>query len=148
MGYGGQTSMIYSTYGINGSASFDTGTPLDGIGQQYERNSLGDLGDTLYLKDYLLVSNIYDDRFVRAKEVGTETNVSYWLASRNVSGYRFYGRVINYNPYNVIGYEIINSELVSCSTTSGCSDTGYSSYGVRPIITLKSGGSKIERLWK
>ena len=116
MGYNGQTPVIqtYSdsttctndatcktttTYAFDSSTndapqSSSTLLPTSGTGQEYLK---GVGGDTLYLKDYLLVKNVYGN--VIAQKVGTTTNTSYWLASRrfrfyDTSTFYFYGRCI------------------------------------------------------
>lgn len=61
MGYGGQTSIIGDTSAFDGTTNTPPSTtttlsPTTGTGEEY---SGGVLGDTLYLKDYTLVSNVY-----------------------------------------------------------------------------------------
>lgn len=85
MGYDGQTMTISDTSAFDGSTNISPGTtttpqPTSGTGEEYGG---GVLGDTLYLKDYQLVENIYGN--VIANKVGTSTAKDYWLASR-----RFY----------------------------------------------------------
>ena len=135
MGYDGQTLTIADTSAFDGTtntapSTTSTSSPITGTGQEY---SGGVLGDTLYLKDYLLVKNVY--RNVIAKKVGTTTATSYWLSSRS-----FY--------YNSATYFYFGGHCVNASGSLGDSILrGFysswhditSSYSVRPILTLKSG---------
>ena len=134
MGYGGQTSIIGDTSAFDGTtntapSTTSTSSPTSGTGQEY---SGGVLGDTLYLKDYLLVKNVYGD--VKANKVGTTTATSYWLASRRFgyssSVFYFRGRYVNASG------GLSGSYLRAFN--SGWVDNSYS-YAVRPILTLKSG---------
>ena len=82
MGYGGQTSIIADTSAFDGSTNTEPGTtttpsPESGTGEEY---SGGVLGDTLYLKDYQLVSGVYKsdtttygETGLKAYKVGTTT---------------------------------------------------------------------------
>ena len=152
MGYDGQTLTISDTSAFDGTSNTapsetSTPTPTEGTGQEYGG---GVLGDTLYLKDYQLVSNVYKqdnnstnycDTGVCAYEVGTTTKKSYWLSSRfydytSSTDYKFRARYIYYDEtvefggflahlslrgYNLIGW---------ADVTENCA--------LRPIITLKA----------
>ena len=137
IGYDGQTKTIMDTSTFDGSVNAfasQTSTPLPttGTGQEY---SGGSLGDTLYLKDYQLVNDIYGT--LDAKKVGTNTSTSYWLASRRyyitstgtASGYC--GRSIN------SGGSLSSYYYLRYYTSNGWSDETRG-FAVRPIITLKS----------
>lgn len=162
MGYGGQTPVIqvYSdktacssdttcktttTYAFDGSTSTapsttSTSSPTSGTGQEYGG---GVLGDTLYLKDYLLVRNVYKSDTstygtsgLKAYNVSSTSSVKgYWLASRrfswsSASSFNFYGREIYAN-----GFLDLN---VIRNFNSSWKNSTYSD-SVRPILTLKSG---------
>ena len=149
MGYGGQTPVIQTksstcddttcqtttTYAFDGSTktaptTTTTPDPTTGTGQEY----LGGVGgDTLYLKDYLLVTNVYGN--VKAYKVGTTTYANYWLASRrfywySATSFNFNGRYVNTSG-SLSGYYCRYLLYVWTDNPSG--------YYLRPIITLKSG---------
>ena len=135
MGYAGQTSTIADISAFDGStntspSTTSTSLPITGTGQEY---SGGVLGDTLYLKDYLLVKNVYGN--VIANKVGTTTATSYWLSSR-----RFYYRSAT-DFYFSGRYVLASGSLSNCYLrgfySSWIDYTGI--YSVRPILTLKSG---------
>ena len=152
MGYNGQTPEIqtYSdatactndatcktttTYAFDESTndapqSSTTPSPTSGTGQEYLK---GVGGDTLYLKDYLLVKNVYGN--VKAYKVGTETYTDYWLASR-----RFY--FTGASSFSFLVCSITFSGGVGSDTlryfNSRWNNRSYSS-SFRPILTLKSG---------
>ena len=155
MGYDGQTLTISDTsllettmddienfYG-NGSS---TANPTSGTGQEYRG---GLTGDTLYLKDFKLVSNAYKNEsayqgsygyWVKAYKVGTSPETStygttYWMASRRYraetgSLNQFSGRYIDAS-----GIIYNQHDFIWCSDT--CMDMNGSG-ALRPIITLKS----------
>ena len=137
MGYAGQTPTIADTSAFDGTTNTEPSTtstpsPETGTGQEY---SGGVLGDTLYLKDYLLVKNVYGN--VIANKVGTTTATNYWLSSRSVyyfgaANFFFYGRFV-YASGSLSGsyFRCLNSRWYDYSF----------SRSVRPIITLKSGVS-------
>ena len=136
MGYDGQTEYISDTSAFDGStdtppSTTPTLTPETGTGEEY---SGGVLGDTLYLKDYLLVKNVYGN--VIANIVGTTTVAAYWLSSRS------FGYVSA--PYWGFGGRIVLSSgslafyfFHHFNSGGWYDDANYSS--VRPILTLKSG---------
>jgi hypothetical protein len=136
MGYDGQTAIISDTTACDGSSSeppsiYATIDPISGTGEEFQG---GILGDTLYLKDYQLVKNVYGTVATTTK---SGTAVSYWIASRtyyfyNNSYYWFRGRVVNTDGTLVSG-NLVGREYGSWGW--GISD----SYHVRPIITLASG---------
>ena len=139
MGYDGQTEYISDTSEFDGTKTptytTSTPSPISGTGQEYTLTSPGDLGDTLYLKDYLLVKNVYGN--VKANKVGTTTATTYWLASRRFSysssDFNFNGRCVNAS--GSLGYNNFRSYNASNSIWY---DYDYH-YAVRPILTLKSG---------
>ena len=135
MGYDGQSEFMSNPSVFDGTtntapSTTTTLTLTSGTGQEY---SGGVLGDTLYLKDYLLVKNVYGN--VIANKVGTSTATSYWLSSRSfiygsAAYFRFDGRCV----YASGGLGTNNLLYFS----SGWYDVARS-YSVRPILTLKSG---------
>ena len=137
MGYGGQTSMIWDTSAFDGTSTTAPSTNItpdltSGTGQEYVG---GAAGDTLYLKDYLLVKNIYGN--VIADKVGTTTATTYWIASR-----KFYYYVANdYNFYGRCVFASGNLGGENYFRTRG--SNGWQNFSskaaVRPILTLKSG---------
>ena len=146
MGYGGQTPTIADTSAFDGTnntapATTDTASPTTGTGEEF---SGGVLGDTLYLKDYTLVSNVYKSDTttygstgLKAYKVGTTTETSYWLASRSyyygsATDFRFYYRYIGTSGGR--GRSVLRSY-------DGYWHYFSSSFALRPIITLKSGVS-------
>ncbi len=146
-GFDNQTLVIDNTYYFNGSTTtspgrFDTGKPTEGVGEEYEN---GLLGDTLYLKDYVLVSSVY--KADNNNTYGSTGLIAYdavrnWQSHYYVSSRYYYDG--NYQSYNfTIRY--INSVT---GALDGRSPRYYSrneiewknqtvSFGVRPIITLK-----------
>jgi len=144
MGYDGQTLIIDNTSAFDGStnvapSSSSTINPTVGTGEEYQD---GVLGDTLYLKDYNLVSNVYKSEpetyginGLIAYDKNTGYKESYWVASRSFeyntpSNYIFHGR-------EVPGY---NSEKLSNGFLREYSYGWYDhscGIGVRPIITLE-----------
>ena len=148
MGYDGQTLTISDTSSFDGtlnptdnpdvSPPSTQSTPTTGTGQEY---SGGVLGDTLYLKDYQLVGNVYKTDTATYGTTGlmaynkAGNARAYWLASRyyiytNATRFYFYGRDMsssgNSSNYNFRYYN------------SGWYDGEYG-YSVRPIITIRSG---------
>ncbi len=129
-GYDGQTLVLSNPV----STENHPVTPTSGTGEEFDG---GAGGDTLYLKDYLLINNIYET--LNANKVGTNSITNYWLSSR----YHTYYAGQSYLYSGRIWYYYNNSSFISNSTfndwrekdggngeTSGCS-------GFRPIITLK-----------
>ena len=144
MGYGGQTSIIGDTSAFDGTTNTapsetSTPTPTTGTGEEY---SGGVLGDTLYLKDYTLVSNVYKSDTttygssgLKAYKAGTTTATAYWLASRSFydnseTFFIFYGRYVSTSG---------GLSNLSLRIFSGIWSDQVYSYAVRPILTLKSG---------
>ena len=145
MGYGGQTSIIGDTSAFDGTTNTPPSTtttlsPTTGTGEEY---SGGVLGDTLYLKDYTLVSNVYKSNNatygssgLKAYKVGTTTATIYWLASRRF----YYGSAVYWGFYG--RYVGASGGLDSNGGFRGfygvwIDDTHGNA--VRPILTLKSG---------
>ena len=147
MGYGGQTSIIGDTSAFDGTtftspSSETTPDPTTGTGQEY---SGGVAGDTLYLKDYQLVGNVYKSDTttygssgLKANKVGNTTSTTYWLASRSFS----YGSMGGEAIFGFFGRCVDTSGGLSVITfrdfVGGWSNFAYS-HAVRPILTLKSG---------
>ena len=149
MGYAGQTSTIVDTSAFDGTTNTalsetTTPSPTTGTGQEY---SDGVLGDTLYIKDYLLVSNVYKSDTATYGSTGLKAyNVSntssvktYWIASRkffwnSVSYFFFGGRYVNTSG------DLGNDNL----RAFGSGNWGHysNSNSLRPILTLKSGLTK------
>ena len=148
MGYAGQTSTIVDTSAFDGTTNTalsetTTPSPTTGTGQEY---SDGVLGDTLYIKDYLLVSNVYKSDTATYGSTGliaynvsnTSLAKAYWVASRSfywmgASSFLFSGHYVATNG---------NLSYVSIRYFLG-SWTDYSrSNSLRPILTLKSGITK------
>ena len=135
MGYDGQTGTISPTTAFNGStnsppSTTTTPTITTGNGEEY---GSGVRGDTLYIKDYLLVKEVYGN--LKATTVGTSTEEAYWLASRRYDYYSntnfgFFGRNIS-----------ASGELESFNRLrhyfDGWIDTN-SSFAIRPIMTLNN----------
>ena len=143
MGYGGQTSIIGDTSGFDGTtntAPSTTTTPYSttGTGQEYQG---GVAGDTLYLKDYTLVSNVYKsdtatygDTGLKAYKTGTTTATRYWLASRH-----YYGSTTD---FGICGHYVYTNGTLDydCFRTFSNSWRNYAyPRAVRPILTVKSG---------
>ena len=145
MGYDGQTEYITNTSAFDGSQNttpevFTTDVPTTGTGVEY---SGGVLGDTLYLKDYQLVGNVYKSDTstygstgLKAYDVSaTSAARPYWLASRgyrylSLTDFFFYGRDIRIDGSLEITY--------MRSFDSGWGDGSFPNR-FRPILTLKSG---------
>ena len=137
MGYAGQTPTIADTSAFDGTtntapSTTSTPNPTTGTGAEY---SGGVLGDTLYLKDYLLVKNVYGN--VIAKKVGTTTATVYWLSSRSfdynyAANFNFFGRCVSTSGS-------LSSYYLRYFSSSWHDNTN--SFSVRPILTLKSGVS-------
>lgn len=156
IGYNGQTSTIQNTSAFDGTSNtapsevttpspeIDIPTPITETGEEY---SGGVLGDTLYLKDYLLVQNVYqqDDNTENycptgmcAYQVGTTKSQYYWFATRiytrvNANAFRFGLRVGDTSG------NLSYRDARTYNSTSGWRDSPACYTGVRPIITLKSG---------
>ncbi len=169
MGYGGQTEYLATTTAYDGSVKKNkpsdqsTESPTSGLGQEfmgtYSTSSPGDIGDTLYLKDYILVSDVYKSDASTYGETGLKsyavnensTAADYWLASRYyylyysspTYRYVFIGRSID-SSGNLIGGGYYTNNYFRYgyynSSGSGASAKSISHY-LRPIITLKSGVS-------
>lgn len=146
MGYDGQTSTLSDTSYYDGTvntvpSASDTPTPTTGTGQEY---SDGLLGDTLYLKDYQLVSEVYKtdtatygNNGLRATDK-TGYNDSYWLASRKylnmyTTGCSYNGRFIYDGDMYSSNFRYFDGDDWDGESYDGQGER------VRPIITLKSG---------
>ena len=133
IGYDGQTNQLSSTQPP--SATCTSNSPTTGTGVEYNK-----CGDTLYLKDYKLVGDVYKSNAtkygttgLKAYKVNSETSAVYWLASRlfKFPGSRESGGSARYISDTGI---LSNSSLyydVNGSVTS------YSpGYYLRPIVTI------------
>ena len=150
MGYGGQTSIIGDTSAFDGTTNTapsrtTTPNPTTGTGQEYNG---GVLGDTLYLKDYLLVGNVYKSDTstygstgLKAYKVGTTTATPYWLTSRGFYYITSVGCYLNGHYVDTSGGLRTSDFRYLFINWNGSSWYDYSaiSYAVRPILTLKSG---------
>ena len=143
-GYDGQTDSIFDTSYFDGDLTVPPGkttTPsiFSGTGQEY---NYGVRGDTLSIKDYLLLKNVYGNNSKLGTTRKNGTNAVYWVASR-------YYMYESDTKYSFRGYGIDNEGLGYSATfrsyyRADDSATGnWSSYGsaysVRPIITLRRG---------
>lgn len=137
MGYGGQTPSLGTITAFNGSintapSTTSTDSPTSGTGKEYNE---GILGDTLYLKDYILVKNVYGTIGLKSWRVGTTSYVDYHIASRyyqyySSNSFLFASRYINSSG---------NLVFQNLRTYSSSWSNQGSVYRIRPIITLKSG---------
>ncbi len=137
MGYDGQTLTINDTSYFDGStnnppSTTSTSWPQSGTGEEYQG---GVLGDTLYLRDYLLVRGVYNT--LAANVVGTDNRGEYWLASRiykynstNNNMFWFDGRIV---------HETAFSTYTITYRGSYAWYNGDHGAAIRPIITVKAG---------
>ncbi len=148
MGFNEQTSNISFMNSFDGSEAvelFEASDLTEGNGVEAGN---GEFGDTLYLKDYLLVSDLYKkenedeecELGLCAYKVGTKDKSSYWLASRGRDISKdpeiayFTGRSIDdtgklkHNDF-LRGYELSEKEWKDYS----------SSNAIRPVLTLYRG---------
>ena len=146
IGFDGQTETIQDTYKFNGSTSSAPSTtvtpsPTTGTGEEYDG---GVLGDTLYLKDYLLVKPVYMNNMRATKKSSTSSYASYWIASR------YYGKDNYGGNYFFDGRYINTSGNLYTNPGSGNGNAGFRglrsdwynysiNYSIRPIITVRSG---------
>ena len=136
MGYDGQTLVITNTSRFDGSNTSipqrsSTPKPTSGTGQEYNG---GVLGDTLYLKDYILVNDLYGS--VTANMVGTDTPAVYWLASRHYLFQTSFSYFYFGGNYIDTSGNIRENYLRSRGYNGLMLDNSYC-YSVRPIITLR-----------
>ena len=141
-GYDGQTSTITNTTPYNGievspPSTTSTPRPTTGSGEEFQG---GVLGDTLYLRDYQLVSNAYknDSRYGNSGLVAYKVDTPnspyyYWTASRqyfyNTSSARFDFGGTSIGPNGLVGGVAFRSYYYGWTTSNGA-------YCIRPIITL------------
>ncbi len=146
MGFNKQTENISFKESFDGSEAADLFEASDLTEGDGVEAGDGEFGDTLYLKDYLLVSDLYkEDKNEKeycesglcAYKVGTEKKTQYWLASR--------GRDISTDPK--IAYytgrsiddngDLKHNDLLRGYNLSNHDWSNYSSFNaLRPIITL------------
>ena len=149
MGYDGQSPSILDVSPIESQTApqlWSTPSPTTGDGEEY---SGGLYGDTLYLKDYLLVSDvyknesdIYGENGLIAYKVGESTPSNYILLSRIYVGSSSHNYYFGYRKIGTSGQLTWNS----FGTLSGYEPrTGnyrwisdYTNYPFRPIITLST----------
>ena len=144
MGFDEQTGAIEDTSAFNEStdtvpSETTTPSPTTGTGQEY---SGGVLGDTLYLKDYTLVSNVYKSDTttygssgLKAYKIGTTTATAYCLASRgfkynSATSFSFIGRSVNTSG-SLSNFDLRRFNSIWIDNMYSCA--------VRPILILKSG---------
>lgn len=145
MGYDGQTLTIQNTQSFNGStrtapSTTTTPSPSSGTGQEYGG---GVQGDSLYLNDCQLVSDVYIGDTTTYGETGLKTyeengteGMDYWLSSRyygysSATYYFFSGRSIGWDGVMTAkSFRFLNARTWSSSNIG---------HPLRPIITLKSG---------
>ena len=143
IGYAGQTPFIFNTAAFDGSYNIPsnnvTPSPIMGFGKEYNG---GIYGDSLYLKDYLLIGKIYHhdtERYgntgLKAFSILNKDEVStYWISSRRYYyrsdlGMLFRGRFIDQDG-NLSYDNFRRFDLESWSSSP------HSQF-LRPIITLK-----------
>ena len=142
MGYDGQTASIADISYFDGSTNTapstrSTQSIFSGTGQEY---GYGVRGDTLYIKDYLLVKNAYNNNMGAIKKTGE--NVVYWISSRyymynNSNSFSFHGYGIDNEG---LGYSAVFRSYEHSNDPSVVDWLSYgSAYSVRPIITLLHG---------
>ena len=154
MGYDGQTEVIKDTYMFNGATSSISRTesipsPTTGEGMEYED---GVFGDTLYLRDYTLVKNAYNGN-LSATDKAAGSIGYYWIASRYFqyikgaySNWYFSGRAIGSNGVLYGGTNSVvalNTLLRNFYSNGGWTSGTAQLKQIRPIITIRSGLSKI-----
>ena len=143
-GYDGQTAVIQDTSAFDGTTSeapstTSTSSPTTGTGEEY---SGGVLGDTLYLRDYKLVGDLYKIDTSTYSSSGLKAYkksgdaASYWIASRyfekDSNSFSFRARYISDGAFGADWFRIYDGNWSGGST----------GYYVRPIITVKSGLTK------
>ena len=135
-GYDGQTLVIEDTTAYDGTyknrpSDMESIEPTTGTGEELDN---GVLGDTLYLKDYQLVKNLYNTMVTT--KVGTSTAATYWMASRSYGStdsthFSFCGRYVD-----------ANGDIYDKHNIRNFLDTRFYNYmyasSVRPIITVRS----------
>ena len=128
VGYDGQTLVVDGNFYSNPPYTISTPTPTTGVGVEYGG---GLYGDTLYLKDYIAVNELYGT--MKANKIGTEESNRYWIASRS---YKYVGNIDYFYCLRAIAYnnDINSSQIYFMSNGWLSSSNGYS---VRPIITIR-----------
>ena len=149
MGYDGQTPSILDMSLLEGQTApqlWSTPSPTTGVGEEY---SGGLYGDTLYLKDYLLVSDVYKNESdfygengLIAYKVGESTPSNYILLSRIYVGSSSHNYYFGYRMIGTSGQLTWNSfgKLSGYETQTGNYrwHSNYTYYPFRPIITLST----------
>ncbi len=141
-GFDGQTLSISDasefTTTTSSTSTYSTPTPETGTGQEYGD---GVFGDSLYLRDYQLVSAVYKTDPTTYGSSGLiaydkENNAKeYFIASRYYGWARFSGKTFSARYIDTSG-NIRNEYIVHYYSSW---DYQSANYAVRPIITLKSG---------
>lgn len=152
LGYNGQTLSISDTSAFDGTlnpvdnpslsppSTTSTPTITTGTGEEY---SGGVLGDTLYVKDYQLVSNVYKSDTSTYGSNGMKAYDSLGTAANYFLVRRSYKYDNSDGSFAFDIYSMSTSDNFSrtptryYTTSTGWNDNG-SSFGVRPIITLDS----------
>ena len=149
IGYDGQTLNTTNRNYIRGSY-YETPSPTEGTGEEFFQ---GAGGDTLYLKDYLLVSNLYktDPTYgsngLTAYKVNNQTpsGNDYWISSRATYdagmffvAYTLRVREVFYNSY-INDSTFYHADMYSYDNEEGTpyESQRYDEASVRPIITIK-----------
>ena len=145
VGYDEQNYTIYDELDIltdtpaNSAPSFTTPSPTSGTGNEYAD---GLKGDTLYLRDYILINNVYGSLI--ANSVGTNSPSEYWLTSRKHYGYNMSGnatiscmaRLISTSG-SITGTSFFSKDWTQGDRTANHRENTYSA-SLRPIITLRA----------
>lgn len=141
-GFDGQTLSISDasefTSNTSTTSTYSTPTPETGTGQEY---SDGVFGDSLYLRDYQLVSAVYKTDPTTYGSSGLiaydkeNTAKEYFMASRYYSWSRFAGKTFSARYIDTSGN--IKSQYIVHYYSNW--DYNSANYAVRPIITLRSG---------
>ena len=96
-----------------------------------DTSEFGGSGDTLYLNDYSLLTDIYGN--AKTSKVGATTTSSYWISSRAIDNNNYRARVVGSN-----GTIYVSSSYI-CRFESDDWISGDQFYAVRPVLILKSG---------
>ena len=132
-GYDNQTSTISDTSSFDGSDNYcptinTTPKPTTGEGDEFNN---GIFGDTLYLKDYQLVNEIYNK--LETNKLNKTIPTSYWVASR---AYIYNDS----NSYSFNGCNISTTGNIICDDLFRSYNEEWTSmskgHPIRPIITI------------
>ena len=139
VGYDGQTEFIKDTSGFDGSSNKAPGNSVtpditSGVGEEYDN---GVQGDTLYVNDYQLLSNVYGSGGLTGYSVNYLEAQGYWLASRWY--YSFDSNSAGFNGRNIHSEYGLASEIIRSLSSGTWSDDSTGNNAVRPILILKTG---------